>query len=90
MTHMVPMQHPDLPDQPIQVLPEQVPAFQNSGWEPQPLGDEGPTPLPPVAQAAVDGPRPAGDPRAVAADAAPDEDPQLNDDAALPAEDEEE
>jgi hypothetical protein len=52
MSSMVPMQHPKLPDQPIEVLPEQVPAFEDSGWATDDSTADAPTPVPPVADPA--------------------------------------
>lgn len=49
MSHMVPMTHPNLPDQPIEVLPEQVPAFEDSGWATDGATADDPPPVPPVA-----------------------------------------
>lgn len=50
MSRMVPMNHPELPEQPIEVLPEQVPAFEDSGWATDGATADDPTPVPLAAE----------------------------------------
>lgn len=51
MSHMVPMTYPEAEDvADVELLPDQVPAFEAVGWKRKPVDpDNPPSPLPPVA-----------------------------------------